>query len=71
MADNVISAAREKGMNIVILCTGNPFPIGKLKYIPPTLFTFSNTQESIRQIIACLNGEFKPRRNINIQLGFN
>jgi len=50
--------------------TGNPFPLARSAPIPPTLFTFSNTRGSIEAAIHCLKGKFKPRRKINVHLGF-
>ncbi len=70
-AEKVIMSAREKGMRIIMLSTGNPFLISELKNRPPALFTFSNTEESIKQMIACLKGEFEPKRRINIYLGLD
>ncbi len=71
LAEDVCIGARRAGLDTVIIATGNPFPLGELLEIPPALITFSNTAESIRQAVACLNGEFVPKREIDIRLGFD
>lgn len=60
---------RRSGVTLVLLSTGNPFPIMKLQPTPIALFTFSNTPESIRQLASCLRNEFTPRQTINFSLG--
>lgn len=65
----IIKTAEEENIKLILLATGNPFPLSELEYIPPTLFTFSDTRESIKQMIACLRGEFEPKSRININLG--
>ncbi len=57
------------GVSLVVLCTGNPFPVAALMPLPPVLFSFSNTEESQRQVVACLRGEFRPRTEVNVYLG--
>lgn len=69
--NRIVKAAGEKGIKIILLCTGDPFPLGKLKVIPPALISFSSTDESVRQMAACLRGEFTPVTEINVDLGFN
>jgi beta-N-acetylhexosaminidase len=56
-------------LRLYLLCTGNPFILSQIKGIPPVLFSFSNTDESIRQIILCLEGKFKPKEKINVFMG--
>ena len=66
-----LSAMRDKyELKIFLLCTGNPFLLRSTKELPPTLISFSNTDESIRQMLLCLYGEFKPKEAINVFLGF-
>jgi beta-N-acetylhexosaminidase len=59
-----------KKYDLVVVSAGNPFPIARLQYIKSVLCSFSNTEESIRQLALCLNGEFKPKKNINYYIGF-
>ena len=54
---------------LYLLCTGNPFILRSVKDLPPTLITFSNTTESIKQMFLCLCGEFKPKDKINVFIG--
>ena len=58
-----------KNMRLVVLSTGNPFPVAAVSPLPPVLFSFSNTDESLRQVAACLRGEFVPRTDVNVRLG--
>ncbi|MBN2040752.1 MAG: beta-N-acetylhexosaminidase [Spirochaetes bacterium] len=62
---------RRRGIKFVLLCTGNPFLLNDVKEVPPAFLTFSNTDESIHQLILCLKGEFKAKEKINVSLGFN
>ncbi len=55
---------------VLVIHTGNPFPLAGNVSIPPTLFTFSNTRGSIEAAIHCLGGKYEPRRKINVNLGF-
>lgn len=54
----------------ILLSGGNPFPVARCGLFNNVLFSFSNTEESIRQLALCLTGRFEPRKNININLGF-
>jgi beta-N-acetylhexosaminidase len=56
-------------LKLYLLCTGNPFQLSSIKELPPVLYSFSNTDESIKQMFLCLEGEFKPKEKINIFLG--
>jgi hypothetical protein len=58
-----------KNVRLVVLATGNPFPVAAVSPLPPVLFSFSNTDESLRQVAACLRGEFVPRTDVNVHLG--
>ncbi|HSV98374.1 MAG TPA: beta-N-acetylhexosaminidase [Spirochaetota bacterium] len=58
-----------QGVTLVVLCTGNPFPVAALAPLPHVLFSFSNTDESQRQVVACVRGEFRPRTEVNVYLG--
>ncbi len=50
----------KSNIEIVILSSGNPYPILRSDSIKNLLMTFSNTEESIRQMAFCLNGVFTP-----------
>jgi len=65
----IAELSRRKGITLLVVSTNNPFPLAELRDCPPTLFSFSNTRESLRQTLACLKGEFAPKRAINIDLG--
>ncbi len=59
------------GIPFCLICTGNPFLLKDIKELPSLYCTFSNTDESLRQMVSCIKGEFKPKEKINISLGFN
>jgi hypothetical protein len=66
------SAARfcaSAGMDLVVLSSGNPFPITVSGLAQAGLLSFSDTEESNRQMGRCLNGEFDPRTGGTLQLG--
>lgn len=56
--------------NIVILSTENPFEITKYSGTIPVLFSFSNTQESIKAVCDALKGKIDVKDYISIDLGF-
>ena len=55
------SACRERGVECVLVSTGNPFPLTMAGSMESGILTFSNTDESIRQLALCLSGSFRPR----------
>ena len=66
------SAARlcaATGMGLVVLSSGNPFPITVSGLAQAGLLSFSNTDESNRQMGRCLNGAFEPKTGGTLQLG--
>jgi beta-glucosidase-like glycosyl hydrolase len=66
------SAARfcaSAGMDLVVLSSGNPFPITVSGLAHAGLLSFSDTEESNRQIGRCLNGAFEPKTGGTLQLG--
>lgn len=67
----VAQICRDKKLALCLLSTGSPFPLGEVKDLPPTLFTFSNTKVSLDQLAECVSGSFVPRTEINYDLGFN
>lgn len=64
-----VSYAARKSVPLVVLATGNPFELSRVSPLPPVLFTFSNTEESQRQLARCIRGEFSARKQINVNLG--
>lgn len=65
-----ISLLRDmRNTRLFIISTGNPFPVAAISPLPPTLFSFSNTDESLKAVAACLRGEFAPRTDVNVYLG--
>jgi hypothetical protein len=58
-----------RNVRLIVISTGNPFPVAAVSPIPPVLFSFSNTDESLIQVAACLRGEFAPRADVNVHLG--
>jgi len=66
--DNGTSAAlnvfkTRKEADMVVLSTGNPYPLLLMDERPPVLFSLSNTAESMGQMVRCLDGEFSPRKD--------
>lgn len=53
-------ACRERGVECVLVSTGNPFPLTMAGSMESGILTFSNTNESIRQLALCLSGSFQP-----------
>lgn len=66
----VAQICQERKLPLCLLSTGNPFPLGEIKDLPPTLFTFSGTKVSLEQLAECVSGSFAPRTEINFDIGF-
>ena len=66
---NVEGYCKKKGINLVIVSSGNPFPVTVSGIARAGLLSFSNTEESLRQLGRCLNGEFHPRTGGSLLLG--
>jgi beta-glucosidase-like glycosyl hydrolase len=58
-----------KGIGFVLVSSGDPFPITASGLVGAGLLSFSNTDESIRQLGLCLNGRFMPMRDAGLDLG--
>jgi len=73
--DDLQSVARMKQVcdggaaDLVVLFSGNPFPLVKSGLAANMVISFSNTVESIRQMAECLNGAFVPKKGSTIDLG--
>jgi len=59
----------KNGLEPVIISSGNPFPIARSRLFSSMLFSFSNTDESLRQLCNSINGKLEPKRKINFFLG--
>ena len=66
---NVAGYCKTKGIDVVIVSSGNPFPITVSGIVRAGLLSFSNTEESVRQLGRCLNGEFFPQTGGSLLLG--
>jgi len=69
-AESLKRRIEKSGGNLMIVYSGNPFDLAGWESEIPVLFTFSFTEESMRQAASALNGEFKPLLKINSQIGF-
>ncbi|MDY6969074.1 MAG: beta-N-acetylhexosaminidase [Spirochaetota bacterium] len=69
LINKLIKTAHKKKAKLLIVSTGNPFSLCKHKNLPSTLFTFSNTDESLKLIVKALKGEFNPKKEINFHIG--
>jgi beta-N-acetylhexosaminidase len=67
---NAEAAAYKYNASICLLSTGNPFPLSQLKSIPPVIYSFSNTEESLKQVAECITGKYLPKFSIKFSLGF-
>jgi beta-N-acetylhexosaminidase len=66
---SVAGYCKIKGIDVILVSSGNPFPITVSGIVRAGLLSFSNTEESIRQLGRCLNGEFRPRTGGSLLLG--
>ncbi len=56
-------------LELLVLSSGNPFPVARSGLAENMLISFSNTDESIKQLAQCLNGNFIPLTKSSLQLG--
>lgn len=61
---------KSAGGNLLIVYSGNPFDLSGWETEIPILFTFSFTDESMKQAALCFNGSFVPSKKINALTGF-
>jgi beta-N-acetylhexosaminidase len=66
---NVAGFCKKTGIHLVLVSSGNPFPVTVSGIVRAGLLSFSNTDESVRQLGRCLNGEFRPRTGGSLFLG--
>ncbi|MBN2079136.1 MAG: hypothetical protein JW838_09225 [Spirochaetes bacterium] len=57
---NAASYCTARGVPLVMVSSGNPFPLTTAGLVRAGLVSFSDTEESLRQLGRCLNGEFSP-----------
>lgn len=60
----------KSGGTFMIVYSGNPFDLAGWENDIPVLFTFSFTEESMKQAASALNGDFTPSHKINCRIGF-
>jgi len=51
---------KKNRINLVLVTSGNPFPLFTHGIRDPVIISFSNTPESLKQLAGCINGDFKP-----------
>ncbi|MBN1534647.1 MAG: beta-N-acetylhexosaminidase [Spirochaetes bacterium] len=66
---NVAEACDRIGIGLVVVSSANPFPVTRAGAADNYLLSFSNTQESVRQLGLCIRGDFVPRMGAPLQLG--
>ncbi len=69
-AESLNRRIKSSGGSFMILYSGNPFDLAGWKSDIPVLFTFSFTEESMKQAASALNGDFTPQHKINCKIGF-
>jgi beta-glucosidase-like glycosyl hydrolase len=57
---SVAGICKKRGFDLVLVSGGNPYPVMVSGMVQAGLLSFSNTEESIRQLGICLNGGFRP-----------
>ncbi len=68
--ESVYRRIKNAGGNLLIVYSGNPFKLSGWETEIPVLFTFSFTDESMKEAAFCLNGRFAPKKSINALTGF-
>ena len=58
-----------RGFGLVVVSSGNPFPVTVAGLARAGLLSFSDTDESLRQLGRCLNGAFRPAAASRLDLG--
>jgi beta-glucosidase-like glycosyl hydrolase len=67
---NYVSAiCKRKEIALVLISSGNPYPITESGIVQAGLLSFSDTDESIHQLGICLNGGFMPALDRNLFQG--
>ncbi|MBN2161036.1 MAG: glycoside hydrolase family 3 protein [Spirochaetes bacterium] len=60
---------RGRSIGLVVVSSGNPFPVTVSGMAENFLLSFSNTEESVRQLGLCLNRAFAPCTRTTLLLG--
>ncbi|HNR87557.1 MAG TPA: beta-N-acetylhexosaminidase [Spirochaetota bacterium] len=63
--------AAARRIPFLVVFPGNPFELHALTSMPDLLISFSNTDESLRQLAVCIGGGFIPRYGSPIDLGIS
>ena len=66
---NLSAACRKAGAGLVVVSSGNPFPLVASGEASSIILSFSDTAESLRQLAYALNGDFFPSMEGRIFLG--
>lgn len=69
-AESLYRRIKKSGGNLLLVYSGNPFDLAGWETEIPILFTFSFTEESMKQAAICLNGGFEPLKQLNTLTGF-
>ncbi|MBN1496806.1 MAG: glycoside hydrolase family 3 protein [Spirochaetes bacterium] len=59
----------KRGVDLVLVSSGNPFPATVSGIVTAGLLSFSDTGESVRQLARCLKGAFEPATGGSLLLG--
>jgi beta-glucosidase-like glycosyl hydrolase len=59
----------KRGVPVVFVLSGNPFPFTSSGSGGNYLMSFSNTDESLRQLGSCIMGDFQPKTKHSLELG--
>ena len=65
----VAGYCKKRGIDLVVISSGNPFPLAASGIVKAGLLSFSDTDESLRQLGLCLNGRFRPKLDAGLDLG--
>jgi beta-N-acetylhexosaminidase len=65
---NISKECARRKLDLVLVSTGNPFPIAMSNPPVPVLYSYSDTPESIRQLRLCIEAAFLPKTAINLKL---
>jgi len=60
----------KESIKLVLVASGNPFPVIRSGLYDAVLVSFSGTTGSMQALASCLNGEISPKQNVGITLGF-
>ncbi|OHD64813.1 MAG: hypothetical protein A2176_10875 [Spirochaetes bacterium RBG_13_51_14] len=67
--EKAVRYCAHNGIDVVLVSSGNPFPLTVSGLVRTGILSFSDTDESIRQLGRCLSGAFRPGRGGSLNLG--